>query len=477
MDYPELHFMSNREDIGRAFRIALGDLYSNIAPYQDGLLDRAESVVLAGLDYDAPWTRDAAINTWNGAGLLVPDVTRTTLLAVLQRDAGEVLIGGQYWDAIIWAIGAMAQYLYSGDKVFLSLALDAVRHSLARLEQNEFEPALGLFRGPACYGDGIAAYPEPYNQTQGDSCILAWPACNPERRTQTGYGLPMHALSTNCLYYAAYVLAQQMAAELHESPDPIWNRKAQALKNAINRHFWVPELGRYRYLVDPFGNCDYTEAMGQSLAILFGIAEVAQIESIFSNQYVAPAGVPCVWPSFPRYTSVDGQTFGRHSGTVWPHIQALWADAAALYGKVDVFAHELNQLTKYANRDVQFAELYHPITGLSYGGLQELGSEPRHLWASCSRQTWSATGYLRMVLRGLLGVRIELTGVQFEPLLPQGVNYLCLQHLPYRRMNLTITVEGTGSHIQSCHVNGQSLSRAYIPATREGEQHVHLVVG
>jgi glycogen debranching enzyme len=476
MEIPDLHFTSNNVAMARAVRIALGDLYGNIAPFRDGLLDRAVPVVLAGLDYDTPWTRDAAINTWNAAGLLCPEVTRSTLLAVLDRTEGAVRIGGQYWDAVIWTIGAWAQYLYSGDKQFLALALDAVRNSLAYFESTEFDEKLNLFRGAACYGDGIAAYPEPYNNTNGDSCILAWPSSNPDQRAQKGYGLPMHALSTNCLYFQAYVLAGRMAAELEVTPDPSWSSKARALKAAINGHFWVPELGRYRYLVDAFGNCDFSEGLGQSFALLFGIADAQQAQAIFANQYVAPAGIPCVWPSFSRYTNSDGMSFGRHSGTVWPHIQAFWGQAAAQFGKRDLFTHELMRLTEYANRDVYFTEIYHPITGLPYGGVQELGDEPRHVWSSCARQTWSATGYLRLILHGVLGMRFDTRGVTFEPVMPDSVEYVCLQSLPYRGMHITITVERKGDHVHTCHINGRVQSHAFINATEEGDQSVHIVL-
>ncbi len=242
----------------------------------------------------------------------------------------------------------------------------------------------------------------------------------------------MHALSTNCLYYEAYVLAARMAAELNLPPDPNWIGKAAALKAAINRHFWMPDAGRYRYLVDPFGGCDYQEGMGHSFALLFNIADDVQAEALLRNQHVTPAGIACVWPSFDRYTRADGMSFGRHSGTVWPHVQAFWAHASACCGKRDLFAHEFNKLVAHANRDVQFTEIYHPLTGLPYGGIQELGDEPRREWASCSRQTWSATGFLRMVLMGLLGMRFEVNGVRFQPMLPPGLDFVCLEGLPYR---------------------------------------------
>ena len=126
--------------ISRAFRMALGDLVGNIVPFKDGLLDRESLVMMAGMDYVTPWTRDASINTWNGAGLLFPDVTRNTLLSVLGESDGELRITGEYWDAIIWAVGAWWQYLYTGDLDFLRIAYDSVKNSLSFFEETEFSP-------------------------------------------------------------------------------------------------------------------------------------------------------------------------------------------------------------------------------------------------------------------------------------------------------------------------------------------------
>ena len=56
--------------IEQAYRMAVGDLIGNIIPFKDGLLEREAPAIMAGLDYNTPWTRDTAINTWNGAGLL-----------------------------------------------------------------------------------------------------------------------------------------------------------------------------------------------------------------------------------------------------------------------------------------------------------------------------------------------------------------------------------------------------------------------
>ena len=137
LPFPEMR--TSNPAINRAYRIAMGDLLGNVRSFQDGLLEKPEPVLLAGLDYDTPWTRDASINVWNGLGLFWRDVARNTLCAVLERREGKLYIGGQYWDAIIWAVGAWTYYLHTGDRDLLALAYEAVRNSLVHFEQEEFD--------------------------------------------------------------------------------------------------------------------------------------------------------------------------------------------------------------------------------------------------------------------------------------------------------------------------------------------------
>lgn len=63
-------------EIDRAFRIALGDMLGNVVHYRSGLLEKPAPCLVAGLSYPDPWTRDTAFNTWNGAGLLMPEVMK-----------------------------------------------------------------------------------------------------------------------------------------------------------------------------------------------------------------------------------------------------------------------------------------------------------------------------------------------------------------------------------------------------------------
>lgn len=461
---------TDHRTINDAYRIAVGDLLGNVSLFQDGLLEEPLPVILAGLDYGTPWTRDASINASNGASLIIPDVSRNTLVSVLDRTEGGVRIGGQYWDRIVWTTGAWHHYLYTGDREFLALALEATRNSLEYQEKTEFDATENLFRGPG-WSDGVAGYPMAYGDSGGSPAILDWPKSNPDKTSSPGYGIPMKALSTNCLYYNAYVTAGKMARLLDVPPDPLWAAKAEALCESINRHFWNEQKGCYRFLVGPFGACEHQEGLGHSYAILFGIAGEQRTEAIFGNLHVTPAGVPCEWPSFPRYDSSDGRAFARHAGTVWPQIQGFWAEAAARYQKPDVFAHELFNLAQHARRDRQFAEIYHPLSGEPYGGMQEAGDKGIILWEATSRQTWAATAYLRMVLLGLVGMRFDCDGLRFQPCLPDGISFLEIDNLKYRRMHLKITIHGSGTKIKECTINGKSAA-PFVDVARTGRQDV-----
>lgn len=432
-------------------------------------------MLLAGESYDTPWTRDAAINTWNGLGLLEPIVARNTLLSVLQRTGTGVEITGQYWDRLLWTLGAWELYLITDERALLELAFEATSRSLEWAERNEFDRYRGLFRGPAVYGDGVAAYPDVYARTTGgDSSILTWTSNNRGLAVSVGTGLPMHALSTNCVYVRAYEVAALMARALGQRPPPEWSRRRVALREAISRQFWMPEHGHYRYLVDPLGDCDVQEGFGHAFVILFGIASGDQARSVIQRQHITTAGIPCLWPCFDRYRRE--QHYGRHSGTVWPPIQGFWAEAVARAGRSDLFARELHTLARNADRDGQFVEIYHPDSGLPYGGLQERTGQGITLWHAVQHQAWSATAFVRMILRVLLGMRFELGGIQLSPVVPAGVGECELTGLSYRGGQLDIAVRGPGGRVRALKMDGR-ITSGFIRPEAGTHRRLEIITG
>ncbi len=423
-------FSCGDEDIDRAYALAVRVLRDNVLPFRGGLLTKEEPCILAGKGYDKPWTRDAAINVWNGAGLLLPEASKNTLLSVLDRkEDGRILIGGQYWDAVIWAIGAWSYWLYTGDRDFLSFAAPVILDSLETFEKTEFDPALGLFRGPACYGDGVAAYPDRY-VTCGSS-ILSFAKYAKDLCVPVGAGLPMFALSTNCLYYAAYRIASRLTGS------EMYTKKAAALRDAVNKTFWDEARGTYAYLADPWGGCDAQESLGLCFALMFGIAGQDRARSVLEHAVVTPNGIPCVYPTFDRYLPCG---FGRHSGTVWPHIQAFWAHAA---GRLEprFLEGEVRALTKNALRAGDFSEIFHPVTGLPYGGAQEAGDRIADDWVSQREQTWSATGYLHMLLFDLAGLTFREDSLLIAPIPVKGITRIRIGGLVWRDMEISLEMD------------------------------------
>ena len=410
-DIPD--FSCGNAELERAFRLAVGTLAANTRRIRSGLNRESRPCLMAGLDYPSPWTRDAAINVYFAAALLDPETARNTLFSVLEDREGGPAAGGQYWDRILWALGAERLWDVTGEEDFARTAYGVIRRTMEICLREEFDPADGLFRGPAVYGDGVSAYPEQYRNPSLSSGILRWPEEHPQQRNPAGGGIPMKALSTNCAYEHAFRVLARLAEHFGEDDAP-WISRAEEMKAAINRAFWNPSAGLYDYLA---GECRAQESLGLAFAVLFGIADAERTLSVMNRTYVTEQGIPCVWPAFPPY---DAKGYGRHSGTVWPHIQGFWALAALKAGRGDLFSHELFSLARHAVRDGQFAEIYHPEDGRIYGGIQEGGGEYLE-WKSCAGQTWSAAAFLAMILYGLFG--LDGKGNPGRPYLPEGITF------------------------------------------------------
>ena len=127
-----------------------------------------------------------------------------------------------------------------------------------------------------------------------------------------------------------------------------------------------------------------------------------------------------------------------------------------------------------ADRHDEFKEIYHPVTGEPYGGLQ-IDQGKMRLWTSEPEQTWSATGYIRMVHMALFGMSFEPDRLTFAPAVPEGFERITLGPIPYREATLNLTLVGSGTTLASVKLDGQEQEPS-IPATLTGEHDVELVM-
>jgi hypothetical protein len=410
-----------------------------------------QGILAAGADYGGEWTRDCAINAWNGVSLLRPQVAETSLWSVTRN---RLTIGHQYWDKIIWTIGAWNHYKVTGSREFLAPAYACARNTMRELESTEFDKEYELFMGPSHLCDGIAGYPEPPQDPRNRSSFVL---DHPNTK-------PMKALSTNAIYCGAYQCLIEMAQELKRPPNEAdeYRTKAARLREAVNSRFWLEKENRFGYLILKDGTLDRSqEGMGVAYALIFGLCDKDRAELLLANTRRMPQGITCVWPNFPRFSD---ERPGRHNNMVWPMLSGFWGYAAAMHGSGKVFQFELENNARLAlDRDKgngNFREIYHAISGVPDGGWQS-GTH----WNSCNHQTWSATAYLRLVLCGLVGLDFRPDGVCFQPHLPAGYGTVKLDNLKYRGMVLSIAVRGAGDRVKAFRLNGQARDRPSVPTS------------
>jgi glycogen debranching enzyme len=476
-DWPILVFgkETTQKNLGRLYCSALKNLLLNTVKCDPreynstGLVSNPPGLMIrAGGDYHTPWTRDASINSWNAASLLEPSVARNTLWAVCRKETdGTICIqkDKQWWDKVIWVTGAWSHYVITGDLEFLRQAYNTSIEGLREMEQEHFDNEYGLFQGPSFYNDGISAYPSPpFDPRLSNDFVLDHPA------TKT-----IMTLSTNCVYYNAYVCAGRMAACLGmtQAADELAHR-AGRLKQVINQRFWIPQKGRYGFLVHGSGTERGTldpsqEGTGHAFAILFGVADAEKTQSIFQNVHLEPRGITDVWPHLPRY---NDEHPGRHNVTVWPMVNGFWADAAATGGNIALFRQEVENIAQsVSDSDDNFYEIYNSMTGAVDGGWQS----DRH-WESCTHQTWSATAFLRTLFYGMFGFDFEANGLRFKPSLPETWGNANLHGLKYRDMILDITLNGEGSEITKFIVDGKIRGMPFISSQEQGEHTIEITV-
>lgn len=440
---------SNNALLDSAFKLAVWTIDHNI---HDGMIE-------AGEGYGGEWTRDCAINCWNAVSLLHPEVAEKSLWSV--TNDGET-IGHQYWDKIIWTIGAYNHYQVTGDMLFLTKAYDCCKNTMAELEAQCFDSVSGLFMGPAVFQDGIAAYDKPvYDPAKWDDSYVLH---HPNSAT-------IKCLSTNVLYMESYWLLAKMSEKfgLTDASESYYE-SAHRLEDRIRDTFYRPEEHKFYYLIDHLGHPhDYQEGMGLAFALLFDLLDDEEAEEVVKNASITEHGIASVSPSFPRNTPDKP---GRHNLMVWPHVNALYASGCAHYGLLEPFYFELENMADLAmnHSGGDFCEIY-TIEGEPSGGYQ-CGA----LWDVKHHQTWCASGFIRLIINHIFGLEFSDWGIEFfNPVGMKDGSECRLSGLRYRNMNLTIVVKGHGEEMKSFKINGEKTHDEWLWASNyEGDVLVEI---
>ncbi|PHN03966.1 alpha-L-rhamnosidase-related protein [Flavilitoribacter nigricans] len=430
-------YRSDQPLVDTLYQLSLEEAHLNIEP---------DGTFRTGAEWGGVWTRDISYSILLAFAFLEPEVSKTSLRKKVRRgmiiqDTGS----GGAWpvssDRTTWVLAAWEIYQVTGDAAWLDEVYPIIKNTLEDDYKTLFDAATGMF----C----------------GESSFLDWREQTYPRWMSNADIYTSLNLGTNVVHYQAHKILAAMARIKGESTD-VFSQRADLIRDGINKYLWQKDVGYYgQYL---YGRSDLIrsprfETLGESLAILFGVADQAQTESIINNAPLTPYGLSCIYPQIPNIPAY-------HNNGIWPFVQAYWNLAAARAGNLSVLNHGL-------------ASIYRPAALFltNYENMVAETGDFRGTEINSHRMLWSIAGNLAMVYRVFLGMSFGEDGLHFTPAVPEsygGVRTLSGFH--YRNAVLDISVSGWGRQIKTFTLDGQEQDRAMVPPDLSGHHKITIVL-
>jgi hypothetical protein len=392
------------------------------------------------------WTRDLSYAAALGLGMLDPQRTRNSLEFKLSgyRDgvqAGAHAAGDGY--QIVQDTGSGGSWPVSTDRVSWAFGADEALKALPPAQRRAFAATALHALGNTLDNDRLAAWDAADGLYQGEESFLDWreQSYAPWLPGELSFMATSKALSTNAAHYKALTLAAQLAQEQGDTARAQrYGGWAADLKAAINRRFWQADSGMYSSLTA--GHFDGAalykyDWLGQSLAIITGIADQRQAQSILAHYPHGPLGAPVIWPQ-------QADTAVYHNRAIWPFVTAFGLKAAAMGGNVAVADAAYETLMRGAATNLSNMENLEWLSGQPMLDDDKLSGPV----VNSRRQLWSVGGYLGMVIGSVFGVQTTRDGIALKPFITArlrretfaGSDTLALHNLKLRGKRLAVRV-------------------------------------
>ncbi len=408
-----------------------------------------DSTFRTGKEWAGVWTRDISYSIILSMAHLQPRVAMNSLLKKVNakrkiiQDTGT---GGAYpvsSDRMIWAVAAWEVYKVTGDEAWLKNAYEIISNSIEDDLLNVYDATSGLVKG--------------------ESSFLDWREQTYPKWMQPADIYASKNLGTNAVHYQANVVAAEMAKLLNKPTEALkYTQLAAKIKTAINQNFWLADKGYYGQFI--YGRLNpilspKSEALGEALCVLFGIANTQQQQSVITKTPVMQYGIPCVYPQIPNISPY-------HNNAVWPFVQAYWALAAAKVGNETSVMHSVGSIYRAAAMFLTNKENLVAENG-DFAGTQ----------INSSNMLWSLSGNIALVHKLLFGIQYHPSKITFQPFVPQALKgKRSLLKYIYRNAILNIHLEGYGNTIASFQIDGVKKNVFEIPATLTGVHEVHMLL-
>ncbi len=201
--------------------------------------------------------------------------------------------------------------------------------------------------------------------------------------------------------------------------------EAQALRERIDRAFWMPDRHYYAMALDRDKNQLQVISSNPGQLLFTGALSQERAEDV--AQACLREGLNCGWGI--RTLSQSERTFNPmsyHRGSVWPHDNSLIVHGMARYGFRKRAAQVCSNLYDAALnfRDYRLPELFCGVQRKPY-------ALPVEYPVSCSPQAW-ASGSMLLMLSSLLGLHPCAHSGELQiidPILPPFIDWLHLRNL------------------------------------------------
>lgn len=322
----------------------------------------------------------------------------------------------------LFVIAAGEYWRWTGDRTLLEEIMPAVRRAMTWLDAAQ-SAGMGYVRYHRTLAGGLA------NQgwkDSGDAIVhrdgrLAQPPIALAEVQGYAYAARLH--------YATLLEATGDGAAAAEQ-----RIRAEELKAAFNRDFWVEETQFYAMAVDGSNAPVASMSSNPGQCLWTGIVEAHRAQAmetaLMADGLFSGYGVRTLSAGERGYHPLS-----YHRGTVWPHDNSLIAMGLARYGFGAAAGRLAAGLFAAAafDRDRRLPELF--------GGYPAGGEGPVWYPVACIPQAWAA-GAPFLLLQAVMGLEVDAPAgrIRLSPTLPEGINVIVVDNLSIGHRRLRIAV-------------------------------------
>lgn len=363
-----------------------------------------------GKKWNYVWTRDTAYSVNLSLAYVDPIRSMNSMLfkisnfrnqnnktSQIVQDTGS---GGSWpvsTDRVTWALGAieLIKYLPKREKEqFAKKAYIALKNTVDTDRKVVFDKRSGLYNGEQSFLDWREqTYPK-------------WVLKNLTHIAMS------KTLSTNIAHYIALKSLNELGKVVGKS-NYKYEKFAEDLKDKINEKLWDRQKNLYSLMLTT--HLDQTKVgkydlLGNSLAILHGIAKSSNQNNLLENYSMSKLSAPVIFPQ-------DKNAPIYHNRATWPFVSSYALLAAKRQKQALIYNHLFNSLIYGSALNLSNMENFEFLSLKNYVHDYEKSGPV----LNSQRQLWSVAGFISSYVDGIFGKEVRDNSIRFNPFITHGI--------------------------------------------------------